>query len=428
MNRLSEIVRTGFGGLLVPLAAVLVLALSGCAGCALEQVRPPVWDSPQTRQDSSLREQGLAVYRQAWQTVKYEYLDRTYNGQDWSRWERRYDSVIQSPDDAYVGIQTMLATLNDDYTRFLPPHDMSEQTMQIDSRVFGVGIQIMVKDKKLTVVSTLKETPAAEAGLEPNDVITHIEGEPSAGLSVSEAADRIRGEEGTYVNLTIRRGDRSFDVRVQRAEIKIKTVFTKSLPHKEIGYIRLNTFISENALLEMREAVSSMADKKALILDLRGNYGGLLNNAVDIADLFLSEGEIVSIVGRDNQKTRVMKASSGIEFDKPLVVLIDGGSASASEILSGALKDHKRATLIGTRTFGKGLVQKINPLMDGSGINITISRYLTPSGRDIDHKGIDPDIEVALTQEDLRKDRDPQLQAAIDYLVREERMTAKAAS
>ncbi len=406
---------------------LFVLPVMGClAGCSLfssEALKPPASIDP-----TSPKGQALMVYNEAWQTVKYEYVDDTFNGQDWTRWEHRYDEVIEEPEDAYVAIQTMLASLNDDYTRFLPPRDMSEQTMQIDAKVYGVGIQITVKDKKLTVVSTLDETPAAEAGLEPKDVITHIEGESTAGITVQEAADRIRGELGTLVHLTLQRGSESFDVAVRRAEIKIQTVFVRELEaQKEIGYIRLNSFISENAALEMRDAMKKMVNKKALILDLRGNYGGLFKNAVDISDMFLSDGAIVLIKGRTKERDRKEFAHQGDDVDLPLVVLIDGGSASASEIVSGALKDHKRGVLIGTRTFGKGLVQKINPLEDGSGLNITISKYLTPSGLDIHHKGIEPNIEVPYTRKDWKTNNDPQLDAAIDYLVKKGHLAPRKA-
>ncbi len=416
-------------GVLLTLS-VMLFCVSGCSLFSSNALDPS--GSPSASSSSSAfvdpaspRGQALLVYNEAWQTVKYEYVDDGFNGQDWARWEHRYDKVIQEPEDAYVAIQTMLASLNDDYTRFLPPRDMSEQTMQIDAKVYGVGIQITVKDKKLTVVSTLDETPAAAAGLEPKDVISHIEGESTAGMTVRDAADRIRGKLGSLVHLTLQRGDSSFDVSVRRAEIKIQTVFIRDLDQKEIGYVRLNSFISENATLEMQDAINKMADKKALILDLRGNYGGLFRNAIDISDMFLSEGNIVLIKGRTAGRNREESARRGNEVDMPLVVLIDGGSASASEIVSGALKDNKRATLIGTRTFGKGLVQKINPLEDGSGINITISKYLTPSGLDIHHKGIEPNIEVPYTRKDLKSNEDPQLDAAIDYLIKKAHLSPR---
>jgi len=364
------------------------------------------------------KNRALSLYDEAWQTVHMDYVDPTFNGQNWSQWRHKYDGVIQTADDAYVAIETMLASLNDDYTRFLPPREMTEQNLQIDARLFGIGIQIMQHDKKLTVVSTLAETPAEEAGLKPLDWIAEIEGESTAGMDVQQAADRIRGPEGSTVKLTITRGDQTFTKTIRRARITIKTVFIKPVSDTRVGYIRLNSFISETALQEMVAALKKLDDKKALILDLRGNYGGLLNNAVDIADLFLRDEAIVSIKGRYDRQTRRFYGRVGNETLKPLVVLIDEGSASASEILSGALKDNHRAKLIGARTFGKGLVQKITPLENGSGINITISKYFTPNGRDIHKHGIPPDIAVSLTKKAMISGDDVQLKAAVQYLNR----------
>jgi carboxyl-terminal processing protease len=265
----------------------------------------------------------------------------------------------------------------------------------------------------------MDDTPAARAGMRPNDVITEIEGKSTAGMAIEDAADRIRGEIGTKVTLTVKRGTNLITFKIPRQEIRIKSVFTKELEQKSIGYIRLNSFISESALSEMQEAIAKFKKKRGLILDLRGNYGGLLSNAVDISDLFLGSNEvIVSMVDRNHDR-QVFKASGGREVKQPMVILIDGGSASASEILSGALKDHDRATLIGTTTFGKGLVQKINPLSDGSGLNITVSKYFTPEGTDINKKGIAPDLTVKLSEKDILNNRDLQLNAAIDFLTRQ---------
>lgn len=410
----------------VSLCLCLMLMLGGGAGCkktgTVTNSTGPGHGS-ETVLTSTLTPQKEAeeLYQDAWQTVYQDFYDPTYNGQDWIRWRDHYKGILQDKEDAYVAISTMLSSLNDDYTRFLPPRDMSEQNISIDSKLYGVGIQIFMKDKKIVVAAPLEGTPASKAGIKPKDEITHINGKTTAGMSTEDAADLIRGEEGTFVNLTVQRGAKSLSFSLPRAEIKIKSVFTKALDpkDKEIGYIRLNSFISETAYNEMKEAVTKMADKKALIIDIRGNYGGLLNNAVDIADMFLDKGEIVSIVDR-NKDRRVYDSKPGQVNRKPMVVLIDGGSASASEILSGALKDHHRAKLIGTKTFGKGLVQKITPMSDGSGINITISKYFTPNGTDINKKGIHPDIEVEYKEADFLADRDPQLQAAIRYLKKHE--------
>lgn len=347
--------------------------------------------------------------------LRDEYVDGGFNGQDWAKWRYHYKGRLKDPDDAYVAIATMVASLNDEYTRFLRPRDMSEQTMSIDSRLYGVGIQISKRENKLLVLATIDDTPAEKAGLLPKDQITHIDGLETAGMSVEDAADHIRGEKGTYVTLMIKRGQQELEKRIRRDEIKIKSVFTKPLNDPSVGYIRLSSFISETMLYELEECMKSLAGKQALVIDVRGNYGGLFTNAVEIADMFLDNGYIVSIVNREHDQ-RVYKAHPGTTYQKPVVVLIDGGSASASEILAGALKDNHRATLIGAQSFGKGLVQKINPLANGSGLNITISKYLTPNGTDINKKGIEPDIKVAYTEADFIAQRDPQLNRAIEYL------------
>jgi carboxyl-terminal processing protease len=362
-------------------------------------------------------QQALAekLYDEAWMTINQEYVDGSFNGQDWNKWRTHFKGLLKDPEDAYVAIGTMVASLNDEYTRFLLPRDMSEQTMSIDSKLYGVGIQISMRDNKLVVLATIDGTPAEKAGLMPKDLITHIDGHETAGMSVEDAADRIRGEKDTYVTLTIKRGEQQLEKRIQRDEIKLKSVFTKPLDDKRIGYIRLSSFISETMLNEMEEIMRKMQDKQALIIDLRGNYGGLFTNAVEIADMFLDRGDIVSIVNREKDR-RVYAAHPGAIFKKPLVVLIDGGSASASEILSGALKDNRRATLIGAQSFGKGLVQKVNTLSNGTGLNITISKYLTPNGTDINKKGIEPNIKAPFTEADFRAHRDPQLDRAVQYL------------
>ncbi len=383
------------------------------SGCNVQTPNPgSVFVSTSENDQSQLANQ---LYEEAWRTVQEEYVDGTFNGQDWSSWRYRYRGKLKDVQDAYVAISTMVASLNDEYTRFLQPRDMSEQSMSIDSRLYGVGIQISKRDNKLLVLATIDDTPAQRAGLMPKDQITHINGKETAGMSVEDAADQIRGEKGTYVTLNIKRGKAELSKRIQRDEIKIKSVFTKPLDDQRIGYLRLSSFISETMLDEMKEALQKLSSKQAVVLDLRGNYGGLFTNAVEAADMLMEQGDIVFIVNREHDR-RSFEAHPGTINAKPLVVLIDGGSASASEILAGALKDNHRATLIGSQSFGKGLVQKVNPLMNNSGINITISKYLTPNGTDINKKGIEPNIKVPYTEADYLAQRDPQLDRAVQYL------------
>jgi carboxyl-terminal processing protease len=395
------------------LCALLAFILAIFAGCSTFGPLGGSNSTPTLSGSSETVADGL--YDEAWSMLKEEYVDGSFNGQDWAKWRSHFKGRLHDADDAYVAIGTMVASLNDEYTRFLLPRDMHEQTMSIDSRLYGVGVQISMRDNKLVVMATIDGTPAEKAWLMPKDQITHINGMETAGLSVEDAADRIRGEKGTYVTLSIKRNEKEFSKRIQRAEIKLKSVFTKPLEDKRIGYIRLSSFISETMLDEMAEIMHQLQNKQALIIDLRGNYGGLFSNATEIADMFLDQGKIVSIVDR-NKEERAYSAKQGMASRVPVVVLMDGGSASASEILSGALKDNHRATLIGAQSFGKGLVQKINTLSDGTGLNITISKYLTPNGTDINKKGISPDIAVSYTEADFLAQRDPQLNKAIQFL------------
>lgn len=395
------------------LCALLALILAVFAGCSTFGPFGGSSSTPVLSGSSEAMADGL--YDEAWSMLKEEYVDGSFNGQDWGKWRNHFKGRLHDADDAYVAIGTMVASLNDEYTRFLLPRDMHEQTMSIDSRLYGVGVQISMRDSKLVVMATIDGTPAEKAGLMPKDQITHINGMETAGLSVEDAADRIRGEKGTYVTLAIKRNGQEFSKRIQRAEIKLKSVFTKPLDDKRIGYIRLSSFISETMLDEMADIMHQLENKQALIIDLRGNYGGLFSNSTEIADMFLDHGKIVSIVDR-NKEERAYSAKPGMVSRVPMVVLMDGGSASASEILSGALKDNHRATLVGAQSFGKGLVQKINTLSDGTGLNITISKYLTPNGTDINKKGISPDIAVSYTEKDFLAQRDPQLNKAIQFL------------
>lgn len=367
--------------------------------------------------DVSEEVMALALFDEAWYRAEDEYVDKSMNQQNWQRWKRDYRPLIHTYGDAYVAIDSMLTSLNDDYTRFLTPEQMTEQHLQIDAQLYGVGIQIMVKDSQLVVVSPLPDTPAEAAGLMPNDKIMKINDELTAGMTVREAADRIRGEEGTQVQLSLLRQGKPISVNLTRSRITVKSVYSESVSDPDIGYVRLSTFISERASEEMRQVLDSLKDKKALILDLRGNYGGLLQNALTIADFFLTQGTIVQVVGQRHGLVRDTEADADADdVMQPMVVLMDGGSASASEILGGALKDHKRAWIIGDTSFGKGLVQKIVTLPHGAGMNITISRYLTPEGHDIHKKGIEPNERVAVTEADILSGRDPQKEAAIRYL------------
>ena len=358
------------------------------------------------------------LYDNVWRLINSKYVDQTNNEQDWRKWRHKYDSVIKTDEDAYVAIETMVASLNDPYTKFLDPKEFNEETTSIKGSLKGIGIQIGVQDGKLTVIAPIEDTPAEKAGLLAGDEILSIDGESTKGITVDKAAEQIRGEEGTSVTLVVKRKDQEpKSYTITRAEIEIKSISQKvpesvKMP-KDIVYIRLSWFISRNASKEFSDILAKNPDAKAVIVDLRSNPGGLLSNAIYISDMFLNGGAIVSTVDRDGYK-ETQKAARGVLTTKPLVVLIDKGSASASEIFSGAIKDNKRGVIVGTQSFGKGLVQEINKLPNSSGINITIQKYLTPNGTDIHKKGITPDIVVELTEEDVKNKNDLQLKKAIE--------------
>lgn len=361
------------------------------------------------------------LYDDVWKIVNKKYYDPSNNSQDWAKWRYRYEHKLKTPEDAYVAIDTMLASLNDPYTRFLPPKEFSEETQSIKGSLKGIGTQIGVRDGNLVIIAPLEDSPAERAGLLADDQILEINGESTKGISVDAAADKIRGEKGTMVTLLIqRKGVPNKVYTIIRDEIEIKSVSCKpplesSVIPDDIQYIRLSSFISKNAATEIETILNSSTDKKGYIIDLRSNPGGLLTNAIYISDMLLKGGVIVSTVDRDRYKSTTRARYTQVT-QKPIVVLINKGSASASEILSGALKDNHRATIVGEQSFGKGLVQEINKLPDESGMNITIQRYLTPSGTDIHKKGITPDVVVELTKENVEAKDDVQLKKAIEVL------------
>lgn len=326
----------------------------------------------------------------------------------------------------YSAIRGMLESLKDPYTRFMDPQTFRSMQEERTGAFSGIGIQIGMKGKHLTVISPIEDTPAAKAGLRAGDTILKIDNKPTKDMAIEEAVTHIRGPEGSPVVLTIQRKgvEKAFDVKIVRAPIVTKAVKTKEL-EGDLGYIRLTTFMNENADLEMKEALMKFSHKKGIVLDLRGNPGGLLPSAVTIGSMFIKSGPIVQIVDRDGEKESLDAiGKTVIPASMPVVVLVDGGSASASEILSGALQDTNRAVLIGTKTFGKGLVQTVHALDGGSGIAVTTNKYLTARGHDINQKGITPNIVVELLKDkkgnyilpDDKSFRDTQLDRAIQYL------------
>lgn len=350
------------------------------------------------------------LFDKSWKTIKKHYYNKDMNEQDWYRWKAHYQGKIKTEEDAYVAINTMLASLNDPYSKFLSKREFSELNTSIDSKITGIGVNILSNAGKIIILNVIEGTPASSSGVKSGDIIFSVNKKEVSGMTVSDVAGLVRGPENSTVELTLLRNDKKIIKTIKRKEIKIKTV--KSSVDKNIGYIQILSFIGSTTSNEFIEALEKTEKTDGLILDLRGNPGGLLPNAIFIANLFISKGKIVSIVGRNGFKQDFTAQETNYNIKKPLVVLIDHSSASASEILSGALKDYKKAKLVGTTTYGKGMVQQVIPMPNETGLNLTIAKYLTPNGTDINKKGITPDINIELTFDDLKKNNDTQLDMA----------------
>ncbi len=312
----------------------------------------------------------------------------------------RVGYVEEVPDDKLIeyAINGMLTSL-DPHSSFLNKEDFKAMTEQTTGKFGGLGIEVTMENGLVKVVSPLDDTPAFRAGLKPNDYIISLDGEQVIGMSLNEAVDKMKGKPGTKIVVTVRReGKPPFNVTIKRDVIKIRTV--KSDDKKDgIGYIRISSF-SDDTDASVKTAINSFKKKfgkdfRGVVLDLRNNPGGLLNQAINVSDIFLEKGEIVSTRSRNPEDTQKFSATSGDMLDGlPVVVLINDGSASASEIVAGALQDHKRAVIMGEKSFGKGSVQTIVPLKGGVAMRLTTAKYYTPSGRSIQATGIEPDITV----------------------------------
>ncbi|BAB74199.1 carboxyl-terminal processing protease CtpC [Anabaena sp. FACHB-709] len=339
---------------------------------------------------------------EVWQIVQRQYVDGTFNQVDWQAVRKEYlNKSYSNQQEAYKSIREMLKRLNDPYTRFMDPQEFKNMQVDTSGELTGIGITISQdeKTKQLVVIAPIEDTPAFKAGILAKDVILKIDGKSTKGMDTNQAVNLIRGTAGSQVTLTIQRNNQEKQFKIVRARIEIHPVRYSQKPTAvgKVGYIRLNQF-SANASKEMQEAIKNLEKQQVAgyILDLRGNPGGLLFSSVEIARMWMDKGTIVSTVDRQGEREREV-ANGRALTNKPLVILVDKGSASASEILSGALQDNKRAVIVGTQTFGKGLVQSVRPLDDGSGLAVTIAKYLTPNDRDINKHGIDPDVKVELT-------------------------------
>lgn len=373
-------------------------AIIALTGLGLQLLNLPLAASP-------LEDNPKAIIDEVWQLVNDQFVDRQFNQVDWlAKRQELLQHSYENSKEAYLSIRSALKDLGDPYTRFLPPEEFTQLTDETSGEMSGIGVKISIEPirKDLYIVDAIKNSPAAKAGIKAGDRLVRINGKPTALMSMEDAYKEIQGENGSTINLEVARADKGiFSLTLTRAKIELPNVtYTlKKEDQLKVGYIKLDEF-SSHAGQQMKEAIKDLSKQKvtAFVLDLRGNPGGLLFASVDIARLWMNQGGIVSTVDRIGGDKKFTANGTSIT-DLPLIVLVNEGSASASEILTGALKENKRAIVVGTTTYGKGTVQSVHTLSDGSGLAVTVARYYPPSGTDINHKGIAPDISVSLTNE-----------------------------
>ncbi len=367
--------------MVVTLLLVVSLALSFGAGCALGTKTP--------------QSQGLDIVEEAWNIIFRDYVDQD-----------RLDASTLSQ----AAIKGMVESLDDPYTSYLDAQTYQLGLSNLEGKIEGIGAYVGVRDEQITIIAPIADSPAAKAGIRAGDIILEINGRSTSGMSMAEAVLYIRGTKGTSVRLLIlHQGEAEpEEIEVVRAEIELPSVRFEM--REDIAYINI-AYFSERTNEELSPMLQSITQEAAtgIILDLRSNPGGLLQTVVDVASRFLKEGVVVNVVDNQGEHTATVVKLKGATTDLPLVVLVDSYSASGSEVLAGALQDYARATIAGTRTYGKGSVNILRQLENGSGLYITTARWLTPNGCPIEGKGIEPDYELELKGEDA-------IQWAIDYL------------
>lgn len=385
--------------------AVALLAPVLTTGVFSTAIEPAI-ASEGTALQSSFRNSPKVVLDEAWQLIYQEYVDAEFNRVDWLGVRQTLLSgEYTSRDAAYSELRRVLRRLEDPYTRFLNPAQYTALTEQTSGEVSGIGIRLKKEGQALIISEILAGSPAEQAGLRAGDVVLLIDGRSGNNLTISGASEIIRGESGSQLTVTVRHADSQEETLiVTRQVVSVPTVSFELQEQSgvKVGYIRLDEF-SAHAAEQMESAISTLSeqDVEAFVLDLRGNPGGLLQASIDISRMWLPRGSIVRTVDRDGNSDEITANRTAIT-DLPLAILVDGQSASSSEIVTGALGDNDRAVVVGNPTFGKALVQSLHGLSDGSGLAVTVAHYYTPDGTDISTRGITPDVNVTLTEQEQR--------------------------
>lgn len=331
------------------------------------------------------------LYINVWRNTKNEYVDSTMNGQDWNRWRNKYLKHIKTMEDANIAINTMLMSLNDRYSRFLLPDLYTKQKAIVDSKITGVGIMYNKTEDNVTVENVLDNSPAQKLGIKAGDEIIAINDKEASKAPIDKILTSTDKKDTENVKIVIKRDNKIIETNIKKEEIPIKTMEYK-ITNDNIGIITLATIMGENAIVDFVKIIKETNDTKGLIIDLRDNFGGILSNALEMANYMLDDEEILSINGSKNDKLEIFASNENMFKKKEMVILVNRNTASAAEILAGTLKDNLGAVVLGENTYGKNSIQQIIPMQNDTGLILTTLKYILPSGDDIHNKGIKPTI------------------------------------
>lgn len=331
------------------------------------------------------------LFVNVWRTAKNEYVDNSMNGQNWMKWRIRYLKHIKTSDDAFVAINSMLASLNDPYTKFLKTDTYIKQQEILDSKITGIGIIINKTNENITINHVLNNSPAQKNHILPGDKLISINGQNVKNIDIDKIIASGLDDKEQFIKIKIKRADKIIEKTIKKTKIPIKTMEYKIIDNN-IALVTLATIMGEDTLEDFKNILEKTNESNGIILDLRNNYGGILYNAIEMANYMLYDEKIVNIESNGNNRLQIYASKEKIFKDKPLVILVNRRTASAAEILAGTLKDNLGAVIIGENTYGKNSIQQIIPMPDKTGLIITTDRYILPAGEDIHNKGIYPDI------------------------------------
>lgn len=357
------------------------------------------------------------IPRSTTKSEKKDNVDFSLFWRIWDEVEGKYDGKIDTKKMLYGAISGMVSATGDPYTYYMDPNEAGDFRQEIDGEISGIGAEIGIKNEQVTIIAPFLDTPAHNAGLRPGDIIVSINDETTAGMSLDTAVSKIRGKESTSVKLKIMRNQEQLDINITRQKIDIKSVSWKNIDN--YGYLYIRKFNEDTAALTATALEDfKKRNVKAIIIDVRNNPGGYLDSAIKTTSQFIKDGDIVVEKKGDKILKKHKTSGLGKYVDKkiPVVVLINKGSASAAEIMAGAIKDHERGILIGENTFGKGSVQELSDFGDGSSLRVTVAHWFTPKGQSINERGVAPDKVVEFDEAKLTVDEDPILKKALEYL------------